>query len=286
MSNIGPMLPPHLRKNNSPSDDEEKASDKEDDSKDVEQDYGPALPPGFSKPSERKPILGPSLPAHLLRSGETTHSSDDDPHLVEGEESEDEIIGPCFPDPKNDISEEERVAKEFEERSKSMKNKLLGKGDDKKLERENWMLELPPELSKNFGLGPRTFRAKAAEIGDRSGWTDTPADIEKKKQERKEKAQSGEKRKTSAASKPPTEEELLMHKRVEEYNKATRPQTLMEMHQEKRKKTDDPDVRRPFDRERDLNINRTSSKDKAKFIEQAKGLNTKFSTGTYNDKFL
>lgn len=46
--------------------------------------------------------------------------------------------------------------------------------------RESWMTELPPEM-KDFGLGPRTFKRRADDkSGDRSVWTDTPADREKK----------------------------------------------------------------------------------------------------------
>lgn len=42
------------------------------------------------------------------------------------------------------------------------------------------MTELPPEL-KDFGLGPRTFKRRADDrSGDRSVWTDTPADRERK----------------------------------------------------------------------------------------------------------
>lgn len=42
------------------------------------------------------------------------------------------------------------------------------------------MTELPPEL-KNFGLGPRTFKRRADDkSGDRSVWTDMPADRERK----------------------------------------------------------------------------------------------------------
>lgn len=48
--------------------------------------------------------------------------------------------------------------------------------------RETWMTELPPELT-NFGLGARTFKRKAIEkSGDRSEWTDTPAERERKAQ--------------------------------------------------------------------------------------------------------
>jgi hypothetical protein len=39
------------------------------------------------------------------------------------------------------------------------------------------MLELPPERAAEFGLGPRQFRVRTKpESGDRSVWTDTPAD--------------------------------------------------------------------------------------------------------------
>lgn len=42
------------------------------------------------------------------------------------------------------------------------------------------MTELPPEL-KDFGLGPRTFKRRTdTKSGDRSVWTDTPADRERK----------------------------------------------------------------------------------------------------------
>ena len=37
-------------------------------------------------------------------------------------------------------------------------------------------------LTLLLGLGPRTFRAKATEMGDQSVWTDTPADRERKRQ--------------------------------------------------------------------------------------------------------
>lgn len=48
------------------------------------------------------------------------------------------------------------------------------------LTRETWMTELPPEL-QHIGLGARTFKKKSGpEKGDRSMWTDTPADRERK----------------------------------------------------------------------------------------------------------
>lgn len=54
------------------------------------------------------------------------------------------------------------------------------KDEPKQVTRESWMTELPPEL-KSFGFGPRTFKRRAEDrSGDRSVWTDTPADRERK----------------------------------------------------------------------------------------------------------
>jgi hypothetical protein len=50
------------------------------------------------------------------------------------------------------------------------------------MKRESWMLELPPDRAAVFGLGPRQFQVRAtSELGDRSVWTDTPADHLRKK---------------------------------------------------------------------------------------------------------
>lgn len=56
----------------------------------------------------------------------------------------------------------------------------FAKDEPKQVTRESWMTELPPEL-KSFGFGPRTFKRRADDkSGDRSIWTDTPADRERK----------------------------------------------------------------------------------------------------------
>lgn len=48
------------------------------------------------------------------------------------------------------------------------------------LARDTWMTELPPEL-QHIGLGARTFKKRSGpENKDRSVWTDTPADRERK----------------------------------------------------------------------------------------------------------
>lgn len=55
------------------------------------------------------------------------------------------------------------------------------------MQRESWMLELPEDRKSFCGLEARQFRRKAPlERGDRSVWTDTPADKERKAQVRVE----------------------------------------------------------------------------------------------------
>ena len=46
------------------------------------------------------------------------------------------------------------------------------------------MVELPPEMTKNFGVTARKFSTKteASVDKDRSVWTDTPADRARKEQ--------------------------------------------------------------------------------------------------------
>ena len=123
-------------------------------------------------------------------------------------------------------------------------------------------------------------------MGDQSVWTDTPAD----KQRKREAAAAG--RAETVAKKPVvkpvTDEEREIAEAVESYNKQIRSEALIDIHAEKRKKTmpAESTARRPFDRERDLNITQTDPKKKADFIKGASKLNSKFSSGSYESSFL
>lgn len=56
----------------------------------------------------------------------------------------------------------------------------LFQDEPEKPQRESWMMELPPEL-QHVGLEARTFKKRSGpENKDRSIWTDTPADRERK----------------------------------------------------------------------------------------------------------
>ena len=76
------------------------------------------------------------------------------------------------------------------------------------------MTELPPEF-RVAGVGARKFRSDNPEIGDRSIWTDTPAEKEKKRQEAQQ-----QKKVPSTAPAPVTlsERDKEMEGIVSEYN--------------------------------------------------------------------
>uniref|UniRef100_A0A4W5LRJ6 GPALPP motifs-containing protein 1 n=1 Tax=Hucho hucho TaxID=62062 RepID=A0A4W5LRJ6_9TELE len=84
--------------------------------------------------------------------------------------------------------------------------------------RETWMTELPPTL-QHIGLGARTFKKRAGpESKDRSLWTDTPADRERKLRERLEGKETEEKEPVPQLS----HKELQMAEKVSKYNVSSR----------------------------------------------------------------
>ncbi|NWH60275.1 GPAM1 protein, partial [Geococcyx californianus] len=248
--------------------------------------FGPALPPGFKKQddSPERPIIGPALPPGF-RKQDTGNSrcsigpsvsSEFHPQETDSSEEDDNLIGPM--PAKGPV--ESDVTTEFERRAQRMKEKLTSADRDetKKLTRESWMTELPPEL-KSFGFGPRTFKRRADDkSGDRSVWTDTPADRERKAKEREEAKKS-----TSEDN-----EEVVLSQRdkrlveqVTSYNESKRSESLMDIHQKKLKsKTSEekskPAERRPFDRDQDLKVSRFDEAQKKALIRKSRDLNSKF----------
>ncbi|KAM4699600.1 GPALPP motifs-containing protein 1 [Discoglossus pictus] len=266
------------RKQNLPPDQEE----------DEESDFfGPALPPGFKKhpDSPERPILGPALPPGFTRKDSDSEDSNDyvgpsKPLEKEGENSEDEdLIGPVPAEGPVVHS----VAEDFERRALKMKQKLTGKDDEgpNNPSRESWMTELPPEMT-TFGLGPRSFKRRTNEkSGDRSIWTDTPAERERKETEKREGKVSTSKSEEAA---PLSERDKRISDQVSTYNDSKRSQSLMDLHRKKlkRKAEEDknkPQERRPFDRDQDLQVNRFDDAQKKALVRKSKELNTKFSHG-------
>lgn len=292
---IGPTLPPHLRN----------------DTKKQEDIIGPALPPGMDltkNESSDEESIGPKLPSHLRnkRDNSTSESYDIGPQLPPSSVKASHTIGPSLPPGiinkkvYSDINEEDdndiigplpcemlkgddsfHTAAEIEARARQMRNKLEGKEEkEEKISRESWMMELPSsKLSQSIGLQARSFRAKAGpDMSDRSAWTDTPAD-----RERKEKEQDvGKKRRHDDTG--TSERDKILSKDVKKYNKSNRPESLLELHQKelkkKKPKTEDkPADRRPFDRELDLQVNKFDDAQRKAIIKKSQKLDSRFSHG-------
>uniref|UniRef100_M3ZHM1 GPALPP motifs-containing protein 1 n=1 Tax=Xiphophorus maculatus TaxID=8083 RepID=M3ZHM1_XIPMA len=259
-----------------------------DDDDDDDGFFGPALPPGFKKqsPPERPPVLGPALPPGFHRAASDSDDGEDGegfpgPALPPGyqaesssSEGEDEdVIGPM--PAKGPI--QDSVALEFERRALRMKEKLTG---EVVVSRETWMTELPPEL-QHIGLGARTFKKRSGpENNDRSIWTDTPADRERKAQERLEGKKTGEAKNDRVPQ--VSRRDVEMAEKVSKYNDSKRGESLMSLHskklKEKAKETaDKPVERRPFDRDEDLQVNRFDEAQKQRLLKKSQELNTRFS---------
>lgn len=309
----GPALPPGYKRGgpSSSSDDSEQevtvkraktrhtAAEKEENTKEEEKEddddgfFGPALPPGFKKQQsspDRRPVLGPALPPGFRRAAYDNNDDGEDEDNFEGpalppgyqaesssSEGEDEdVIGPM--PSKGPV--EDSVALDFERRAQRMKEKLTGSDAPEVLARETWMTELPPEL-QHIGLGARTFKKKSGpENKDRSMWTDTPADRERKARERLERKQKGEVEKDDVPQL--SQKDVEMAEKVSKYNESKRAESLVSMHTKKMKekakeKANKPAERRPFDRDEDLQVNRFDEAQKQRLLKKSQELNTRFS---------
>lgn len=282
----GPALPPGFK-----NQDEDEAGAKEDKGG----FSGPALPPGYRKQDkspERPPAIGPALPPGFKRLDDDEEEEKDEtegfsgpalppgfkPDLSSSEEEEDDyVIGPM----PSKGPFQDTVALDFERRAQQMKDKLTGVDTGPTvLSRESWMTELPPEL-QHVGLEARTFKKRTGpENKDRSIWTDTPADRERKARERQEAKEKGE----SAKDDVPrlSQKELEMADKISKYNESKRGESLISLHTKKMKRKAEEDAkkpveRRPFDRDADLQVNRFDEAQKKALLKKSAELNTRFS---------
>lgn len=256
--------------------------------------FGPALPPGYSKHKsspERPPVLGPALPPGFKKRHHNKEKGDDDERRVIGpalppgykaessssEEEGDNVIGPM----PAKLEVQSSVTLDFERRAKKMKDQLLGLDYEPEMpQRETWMTELPPEL-QHVGLGARTFKKRSGpENKDRSIWTDTPADRERKAREHQEAKAKGKPAKDDVPQL--SQKDLEMVEQVAKYNESKRGETLLSIHSKKMKKKAEEDAntpaeRRPFDRDMDLQVNRFDEAQKKALLKKSQELNTRFS---------
>ncbi len=298
MSAYGPSLPPHLQKRK--EQDKEEAGDSSG-SDEEEPPLGPALPPHLRKArgdfitfkggeedaakSDEEAPLGPALPPHLARNAmrSAEESDDDDGGGDAG------VIGPLPPGAITSCSsvraEAAREAEAAARRSQHMLDKQRGK--DSEPTREGWMLELPEEKAKSFGMGPRQFSKSTADKAKRDhSWTDTP--------EMKAKRARGDLKEDNIEKKEDADvlEYLASLKRDQEMEKISQElkakrgsESLMDTHTKKIKKKKQaeelkgPAERRPFDRDLDLQVNRFDEAAKKRMLKKARQLDDRFSKG-------
>ncbi|KAG1468553.1 hypothetical protein G6F56_003769 [Rhizopus delemar] len=236
-------------------------------------DYTPELPPDLvehrrtvqSQPGRRRAPIGPSLPSNLLMQSEP----------------DDDMIGPDLPMNYNPEEEAKHSAiHAIEERARQSREAIEKKKEGStKVERPEWMLA-PPEvdyLKTATSSRSRQFSSKPVGAVDSTEWTETPAD-----KERKSKETRSEKRKAEEPL-PYSASDMQRKKVIEEYNMQTRPLSLLELHQQKKKKSREPkeDVtKRPFDREKDLVAPKMmNSKQKKEMLKQSSQFSDRFGHG-------
>lgn len=265
--------------------------------------YGPSLPSSariVEAAEEINEVCGPALPPHMLNKSlantpqqteekRFTSCSDDE------EKEDDEIYGPL----PLEATFKSKSHLALEERALQMKIDLLNPERTTKESREEWMIELPDTHKTKLGLGPRQFRPNPRpDMSDRfaikkrkkmisinfvlfrSSWTDTPTNKKKKTDE----TSMDHLRKQSELKevlKRDSEQEKLATKAKEK--RKGKEKSLLELHQEKlkkkKRKTEEDNVRRPFSRETDLQVNRFDEAQKKSVMKKAQLLNDRFSAG-------
>ncbi|XP_043263905.1 uncharacterized protein DDB_G0283697-like [Colletes gigas] len=280
---IGPCLPEIDERNVTERSDvdtscnDENDLSQEDSDADSDMIFGPALPPHLLEQTcsdeTKAKIIGPAI-------SNAIKSTDNDETEQPESENEDEI-GPL---PANHPAlRTSNVYKQLEQRAQQIKNEKKDEDDGDLKQREEWMTELPPAQVSNLGLAPRKFRVRTGpDMSDRSCWTDTPAKKAEKQRQREEDAFYNFK---TSTTEPPSQES----NETEGGKSRKREKSLLEVHQsklEKKKKKEEKKaklsgqtVRRPFDRDIDLQINRFDQAQKNAIISKAQYLDERFSRG-------
>merc|ERR1711935_141471 len=282
---IGPTLPPQLRKRAQPEEKDEEVAPKkqkpiEIDDSDSDGDFGPALPcpaqQGPSLPPEFRKMLAEQNPLYKEDVDLEKYSRPIEEVMADTMDTQDNdepTVGPMIP-----------VILSPEEQAEAMKKKIEG-GDEKKLERESWMTELPALRTAVKFQNQTTFRkhASAAVECGRSEWTKTPnADgtaqmsaVEKRKEEKQKVLNLAEWERNDKQM-----QKMQSLKRSKE--------SLLTSHQKKMEaeEVDDgaPKGRVAFDRERDMQGSMMDDAKRKAMLKKQAGLGNRFATG--QSKFL
>ncbi|OWA52793.1 hypothetical protein BV898_17235 [Hypsibius exemplaris] len=277
---MGPTLPSQFIQAHADESDEERA--------DEEDVVGPSLPPGFTRPAgpERRPetpegssskrVMGPTLPSHFIQA----HADESDEERAD----EEDVVGPSLSlmASASDYSAVNEVADRFARKAEKLKKSQEPVAPS----RESWMTDLPESLlgrnviPKAALTGARTFKRKTDEYeADFSGWTSGPGGKPRKEAE---KDNSLEVLQYEQA----LQRERQLELEIEANNKKKRGEALVTMTQ-KTKTPEELKERRPFDREKDLNIRKTVKMDQDGVAKRAAELREKFATSAKaGQKFL
>ncbi|KAI9278699.1 hypothetical protein BDA99DRAFT_531444 [Phascolomyces articulosus] len=299
---VGPSIPPELlakRRQERSQVEEEPAAVAATEEGDEDPDaFAPALPPDLLEARKqqkaeksnndtssssgsgrrRRAPAGPALPSR--------YDNDDDEY----------VVGPSLPTNYNPEQDAVRSAvQDIEERAKRSKEAMeaekSGATSEKKVERPEWML-LPPEVdflrgadssrSRGFSSSNLTEKEK-----DRSVWTDTPADKERRRNLKRKQAE--EEAKAGPSLPPPkySRHEQELKQNISQHNMMERPKSLVELHREQgrknRKKETEDVASRPFDREKDLLNGPKKGMDKRQkqeLLKSARELGGRFGSGS------
>lgn len=224
------------------------------------------------------------------------------------ESDDDDIVGPRLPSEggKTKTFKQEQIDIQLENRARLIKEKSLETCHEKDIpKRDSWMLDLPAEKAKNFGLGPRQFSKSSGSKPQRDrSWTDTP----EMKAKRAALAASGAPLEDKDPSEHEDDKDVLqymaslkrdqdMESVANELKQKRGSDSLVELHDKDKAKKQKKDKysagmsvecgaseRRPFDRDIDLQANRFDEAAKKAMLKKARKLNDNFSSG--NQKYL
>uniref|UniRef100_A0A2K5S6W4 GPALPP motifs-containing protein 1 n=1 Tax=Cebus imitator TaxID=2715852 RepID=A0A2K5S6W4_CEBIM len=274
---------------------------------------GPALPPGFkargtAEDEERdpSPVAGPALPPNYKSSSSDSSDSDEDSSSLyeEGnQESEEDDTGPTARKQRKNQDDDDddgffgpALPPGFKKQDDSPPRPIIGpalppgfikatqksdKGRDDPEEQETDSSEDEDIVGPMPAKGPVNYNITT--------------EFEKRAQRMKEKLTKGddETQEARKSSNKKDEEHVLsgrdkrLAEQVSSYNESKRSESLMDIHHKKLKSKaaedkNKPQERIPFDRDKDLKVNRFDEAQKKALIKKSRELNTRFSHGKGN----
>ncbi|KAI7897217.1 uncharacterized protein EV154DRAFT_475539 [Mucor mucedo] len=267
---VGPQIPQHILETKPVEEDI------------TPDDFAPALPPDLLE-QRQKQTPQPQTGRRRRPVGPTFPTGP-----IPNQEEDEYMVGPALPKDYNpEVEAKYSAIHAIEERAREAREAMEKKEADKgKVQRPDWML-VPPEvdyLKKANSSKSRQFTNKtmSKEELDSAEWTMTPA----QKQQRLEEERSG-KRKMKDEETNFSELDIERIRNIQEYNMQTRPLTLLEIHQQKKKRSKEPtsdieDVtKRAFDREKDLlGARKMDRKSKKEMLKQSAQFGQKFGYGS------